>query len=577
MYDDALSLRNFAQELRQHDFERPPQRDIQRYPLKHDRSVAPMPYLLFLANGRASVDRSMVSFILGFHIYTLRRSPSGTRMSLSVPIKSIPRPHTDLHRACAATFIHQGDVLHASEGASIQLLALWSALTRLSLHDLEFTLDFWFALIGAVPNLELTDLEITPPPSSPSPSADSRQSASHFAMRTKKRRSTSSPPLSSVDTTPVHPTGQIRPQVLNHNISIACDREHDHDTIISAPSPSRAFPFGLLLLERYPSSRLALAANKRSHDYQGLVSNVDKHIHSAESVESQKFYSPSSAIACLATPYTPSTMAATHPFFHVEAHVCARHHVRATLQISDDHSPQPQAHFETVYMFKEAAMHAASAAWRRLTLRRYRQYRRQTRTPFKVEGGGWRRATAPERLSSTLVLEGRGAGPTPTETKRAELGRTVGVGGLETSTSVAVFVESSPWPNRAVLVPSSASARWFPGVPQLPEDGPGEQSFKSRQADRELAPELNRSAEDKAYYIKNSPGFGALVDYESNRACALRHLVRAPVRRRACVLRDGAPAQSHVQSSRCASVPAVVVTLGASHPRSLPLTSGPEA
>ncbi|KAF8186037.1 hypothetical protein BJ912DRAFT_1144170 [Pholiota molesta] len=220
MYDDALSLRNFAQELRQHDFERPPQRDIQRYPLKHDRSVAPMPYLLFLANGRASVDRSMVSFILGFHIYTLRRSPSGTRMSLSVPIKSIPRPHTDLHRACAATFIHQ---------------ALWSALTRLSLHDLEFTLDFWFALIGAVPNLELTDLEITPPPSSPSPSADSRQSASHFAMRTKKRRSTSSPPLSSVDTTPVHPTGQIRPQVLNHNISIACDREHDHDTIISAP------------------------------------------------------------------------------------------------------------------------------------------------------------------------------------------------------------------------------------------------------------------------------------------------------------------------------------------------------
>ncbi|KAF8175352.1 hypothetical protein BJ912DRAFT_1075363, partial [Pholiota molesta] len=109
MYDDALSLRNFAQELRQHDFERPPQRDIQRYPLKHDRSVAPMPYLLFLANGRASVDRSMVSFILGFHIYTLRRSPSGTRMSLSVPIKSIPRPHTDLHRACAATFIHQID------------------------------------------------------------------------------------------------------------------------------------------------------------------------------------------------------------------------------------------------------------------------------------------------------------------------------------------------------------------------------------------------------------------------------------------------------------------------------------
>ncbi|KAF8186038.1 hypothetical protein BJ912DRAFT_1043308 [Pholiota molesta] len=174
----------------------------------------------------------------------------------------------------------------------------------------------------------------------------------------------------------------------------------------------------------------------------------------------------SSAIACLATPYTPSTMAATHPFFHVEAHVCARHHVRATLQISDDHSPQPQAHFETVYMFKEAAMHAASAAWRRLTL-----FQRLDLQPDVViantavrreRRSKWRRWVATSYSARTAVVDARSrgqrAGPTPTETKRAELGRTVGVGGLETSTSVAVFVESSPWPNRAVLVPSSASS-----------------------------------------------------------------------------------------------------------------------
>ncbi|KAF8175348.1 hypothetical protein BJ912DRAFT_1147181 [Pholiota molesta] len=54
----------------------------------------------------------------------------------------------------------KSDELHPSEGASIQLPALWSTLTHLSLHDLELSLDIWFTVTRAVPNLEWAYIDI---------------------------------------------------------------------------------------------------------------------------------------------------------------------------------------------------------------------------------------------------------------------------------------------------------------------------------------------------------------------------------------------------------------------------------
>ncbi|KAF8175341.1 hypothetical protein BJ912DRAFT_1075322 [Pholiota molesta] len=54
----------------------------------------------------------------------------------------------------------KSDELHPLEGGSIQLPALWSTLTHLSLHNLEFSLDVWFALTRTVPNLEWAYIDI---------------------------------------------------------------------------------------------------------------------------------------------------------------------------------------------------------------------------------------------------------------------------------------------------------------------------------------------------------------------------------------------------------------------------------
>jgi hypothetical protein len=255
-YDNAFGHRTFAQELHQQDSERCPQRDIQ--PLSpaissqgatakyDDRFVAPMPYLLFLANGCASVERPVVSFILLPH--RVRRRPSddetdliksevefirwwrnnqGTTVAPYLRFSVKTKKHREIKQELSVDgmrfvleylmseqyleldsfyweriqkrieagdvfgfphlhtlaksqrdenelfYFHQvqgllrthtapalrrsfvkSDELHPSEGASIQLPALWSTLTHLSLHDLEVSLAVWFALTRAVPNLE---------------------------------------------------------------------------------------------------------------------------------------------------------------------------------------------------------------------------------------------------------------------------------------------------------------------------------------------------------------------------------------------------------------------------------------
>ncbi|KAF8171535.1 hypothetical protein BJ912DRAFT_119495 [Pholiota molesta] len=104
-------------------------------------------------------ERIESGHVFGFpHLHTLAKSQRDEdELFCFHQVQDLLQTHTA--PALRRLFV-KSDELHPSEGASIQLPALWSTLTHLSLHDLEFSLEVWFALTRAVPNLEWASIDI---------------------------------------------------------------------------------------------------------------------------------------------------------------------------------------------------------------------------------------------------------------------------------------------------------------------------------------------------------------------------------------------------------------------------------